>query len=122
MLSAIIKEQACIGCGICLDACPFDAIIGAVGHMHTVLVNECIGCKLCLDPCPVDCIDIVPIDLEQPQSIIDKKQIISKARERRISKLARIKSECVAKLSEQNMVKNDIQEILLTKSNVKTVD
>ena len=53
---AVIDEQACIGCTLCIDACPVDAIVGAARLMHTVIAAECTGCKLCLPPCPVDCI------------------------------------------------------------------
>ena len=55
-LKAAIDEQTCIGCTLCLQACPVDAILGAPKHMHTVITTECTGCELCLEPCPVDCI------------------------------------------------------------------
>ncbi len=55
---ARIIEQECIGCTLCIKACPFDAIIGASKHLHTVLNQYCTGCKLCLPPCPVDCITL----------------------------------------------------------------
>ena len=57
----VIDEQRCIGCTLCVQACPVDAIVGAAKQMHTVIESECTGCNLCLPPCPVDCIDIVPI-------------------------------------------------------------
>lgn len=53
---AVIDEQTCIGCTLCIEACPVDAIVGAARLMHTVIAAECTGCKLCLPPCPVDCI------------------------------------------------------------------
>ena len=59
-LVAVIDEQVCIGCTLCIQACPVDAILGAAKHMHTVIADECTGCKLCLPPCPVDCIYMVP--------------------------------------------------------------
>ncbi|MFY0664380.1 MAG: electron transport complex subunit RsxB [Natronospirillum sp.] len=58
---AVIREEECIGCTKCIQACPVDAILGAAKQMHTVIAVECTGCDLCLDPCPVDCIDMVPI-------------------------------------------------------------
>lgn len=56
---ARIDESRCIGCFLCVPACPVDAIIGAKGFMHTVLTRECTGCGLCLPPCPVDCISLL---------------------------------------------------------------
>lgn len=53
---AVIDETACIGCRLCIDACPVDAIVGAAKFMHTVIADSCTGCELCLAPCPVDCI------------------------------------------------------------------
>lgn len=56
---ALIDEALCIGCTLCIEACPFDAIVGAAKLMHTVIARECTGCKLCVPPCPVDCISLV---------------------------------------------------------------
>lgn len=57
---AVIREDECIGCTKCIQACPVDAILGGPKLMHTVIESECTGCDLCVDPCPVDCIDMVP--------------------------------------------------------------
>jgi Na+-translocating ferredoxin:NAD+ oxidoreductase subunit B len=53
---AVIDEQICIGCTLCMQACPVDAIVGAPKQMHTVIAERCTGCDLCVPPCPVDCI------------------------------------------------------------------
>jgi electron transport complex protein RnfB len=55
---ALIDESLCIGCVICIKACPIDAILGAAKQMHSVLVEECTGCELCIAPCPMDCISM----------------------------------------------------------------
>jgi len=54
----VIDEGACIGCTLCIQACPVDAIVGAAKQMHTVIASLCTGCDLCVPPCPVDCIDM----------------------------------------------------------------
>jgi electron transport complex protein RnfB len=59
---AYIREDECIGCTKCIQACPVDAILGAAKLMHTVIVDECTGCDLCVEPCPVDCIDMLPVE------------------------------------------------------------
>jgi Na+-translocating ferredoxin:NAD+ oxidoreductase subunit B len=60
LLVARIDEATCIGCTLCIAACPVDAIVGAQKRMHGVLASLCSGCELCVPPCPVDCIAIVP--------------------------------------------------------------
>ena len=61
---AVIREDECIGCTKCIQACPVDAIVGAAKLMHTVIESECTGCDLCVAPCPVDCIDMPFINSE----------------------------------------------------------
>ena len=58
---AVIDEAACIGCTLCIQACPVDAIVGAAKQMHTVVAELCTGCDLCVAPCPVDCIAMVDV-------------------------------------------------------------
>ncbi len=58
---ALIDEQLCIGCTLCIQACPVDAIVGAAKQMHTVVRALCTGCDLCVAPCPVDCITMVEV-------------------------------------------------------------
>ncbi|MCK5818856.1 MAG: electron transport complex subunit RsxB [Psychromonas sp.] len=62
-LLAFIREDQCIGCTKCIQACPVDAILGATRQMHTVISEECTGCELCVAPCPTDCIEMIPIAL-----------------------------------------------------------
>lgn len=57
---AVIDEAACIGCTLCIQACPVDAIVGAAKQMHTVVASLCTGCDLCVAPCPIDCIAMLP--------------------------------------------------------------
>lgn len=59
---AFIVEAECIGCTLCIQACPVDAILGAAKRMHTVIQDECTGCELCLPPCPVECIHMHPLE------------------------------------------------------------
>ena len=78
---ALIDEEVCIGCTLCIQACPVDAILGAAKHMHTIIEDECTGCELCVEPCPVDCIDMVEVKTDlhtwkwpQPEQPLEKPQ------------------------------------------------
>jgi len=64
VLVAVIDEAHCIGCTLCIQACPVDAIVGANKLMHTVIPEYCTGCELCVAPCPVDCIEMQPTTIE----------------------------------------------------------
>ena len=55
---AVIDESWCIGCTLCIKACPVDCIVGAAKQMHTVIEPLCTGCELCVPACPVDCISL----------------------------------------------------------------
>lgn len=65
---ARIREAECIGCTLCIQACPVDAILGTAQAMHTIIERECTGCELCLPPCPVDCIDLVTIETPEAET------------------------------------------------------
>ena len=89
---AVIDEAVCIGCKKCIDACPVDAIVGAVKLMHTVIAADCTGCALCVPPCPVDCIALVPVaaDGERWHAYRDDETVRWRAlTERRLQRLAR---------------------------------
>lgn len=63
--AALIREQDCIGCTLCIKACPVDCIVGAPKLMHTVIHDACTGCELCIPACPVDCIELRPASGER---------------------------------------------------------
>jgi electron transport complex protein RnfB len=72
---AFIDESRCIGCALCLPACPVDAIVGASGHMHTVIVADCTGCELCLPVCPVDCITMETSPIVRDTADLDRANV-----------------------------------------------
>jgi Na+-translocating ferredoxin:NAD+ oxidoreductase subunit B len=90
---AIIDENLCIGCTLCLQACPVDAIIGAAKQMHTIIPELCTGCDLCVPPCPVDCIEMVPVTGEKTGWDAWSQQEADAARERHDWRLARLARE-----------------------------
>lgn len=90
---AVVDEAWCIGCRLCIEACPVDAIVGAPKRMHTVIEAECTGCELCVDPCPVDCIRMLPATFgpRSPDSWL--KTRAGKARRRYQFRRRRLESE-----------------------------
>jgi Na+-translocating ferredoxin:NAD+ oxidoreductase subunit B len=78
---ALIDEGRCIGCTLCIEACPVDAIVGAQGLMHTVVEPWCIGCRLCLPPCPVDCIEMA--ETQSPWTLAHKAAAKARASHRK---------------------------------------
>jgi len=81
---ALIDETHCIGCTLCIQACPVDAIVGANKLMHTVLASQCTGCGLCLPPCPVDCIEMRPAGHEWTAAHAEQAREHHQARQRRL--------------------------------------
>jgi electron transport complex protein RnfB len=90
---AVIDEQVCIGCTLCMQACPGDAIVGAPKHMHTVVAELCTGCDLCVPPCPVDCISIPPVTGEATGWDAWSQPLADAARERHNRREARLARE-----------------------------
>ena len=90
LLVAVIDEPACIGCTLCIAACPVDAIAGGPKRMHTVLPSLCSGCELCLPPCPVDCIVLVPVARQWSAADADAARARHAARDARLRRAERI--------------------------------
>ena len=88
LLQAIIDEAHCIGCTLCIAACPVDAIVGANKRMHIVLPALCIGCNSCVPPCPVDCIDMVPAGRDWTAADETAARAHHQARNERLTRLA----------------------------------
>jgi H+/Na+-translocating ferredoxin:NAD+ oxidoreductase subunit B len=89
---ALIDEARCIGCTLCIQACPVDAVVGAAQRMHSVLSELCSGCELCVPPCPVDCIAMVPPAADDAWTA--ERAGAARARyERRNARLARARRE-----------------------------
>ncbi len=94
---ALIDEPRCIGCTLCIQACPVDAIVGAASQMHTVIVELCTGCDLCVAPCPVDCIAMVPATGTDAQWTAPRRDAARDRFVRRKLRLARDKAERAAR-------------------------
>ena len=98
---AVIDEPACIGCTLCIAACPVDAIVGARKLMHTVITADCTGCGLCIPPCPVDCIILRPTgtsrDREQQRSAAPRLRERYRAHQTRHAAREQLRRERAAK-------------------------
>ncbi|MGA0570967.1 electron transport complex subunit RsxB [Variovorax sp. VNK109] len=90
---AVIDEAWCIGCTLCIKACPTDAIMGSNKRMHTVIEPYCTGCELCLPVCPVDCISLENVTGERTGWQAWSAQQADEARDRYESRARRIKHE-----------------------------
>ena len=90
---AFIDESLCIGCTLCIQACPVDAILGAAKQMHTILPSLCTGCDLCVAPCPVDCIAMVPVTGERTGWDAWSQLEANAARDRHDFRMARLRRE-----------------------------
>ncbi|MDR5854070.1 electron transport complex subunit RsxB [Caballeronia sp. LZ062] len=99
---AVIDENLCIGCTLCMQACPVDAIAGAAKQMHTVIDALCTGCDLCVPPCPVDCITMIPVTGDATGWDAWSQQQADAARtrhDRRVARLAQERRQAEAKAS-----------------------
>jgi electron transport complex protein RnfB len=92
---AIIDEAWCIGCTLCIAACPTDAIVGANKRMHTVVEPYCTGCELCIPACPVDCISLEPIDINLSGWASWPQELADLARQRYDLRTTRLKREAI---------------------------
>jgi len=97
---AVIDEARCIGCTLCIQACPVDAIVGAAKLMHTVVTELCSGCDLCVAPCPVDCIEMLPAKEEDVWDAA-RADASRKRFERRRARLERERRERTERLAAQ---------------------
>lgn len=125
-LLAVIDESICIGCVMCIKACPTDAIVGSAKLMHTVIEQDCTGCELCVEPCPVDCIDMVeqqqtpeadwlwadysPLATERARKQTNKKIARETNRKQAKSSMSKLRELRKEKGTEQ--IKNDIAAAL----------
>ncbi|MFL9983093.1 electron transport complex subunit RsxB [Paraburkholderia sediminicola] len=114
---AVIDEQVCIGCTLCMQACPVDAIVGAPKQMHTVIAELCTGCDLCVPPCPVDCIAMPPVTSEATGWDAWSQSQADAARERhnrREARLAREREATEARAAARRAVSNAPAQVMET--------
>ena len=98
---ARIIDSLCIGCTLCIAACPVDAIVGTAKRLHAVIIEDCTGCELCVAPCPVDCIEMI----DPPAALAGWGQTKADAARqrllRRTARLARVEQATQERLARQ---------------------
>jgi electron transport complex protein RnfB len=115
---ALIDEAHCIGCTLCIQACPVDAIVGAAKCMHTVIAELCTGCDLCIPPCPVDCIAMLPLpDAQAPwtRAMADDARARFRFRKVRLERDASERADRLARKAQQKLAQapDDKKAIIL---------
>ncbi len=106
LLVAVIDEAHCIGCTLCIQACPVDAIMGANKFMHTIIPDLCSGCELCVAPCPVDCIAMVDANRPWTQDDANAARTRHEQRAQRLQLNAAEKEERMHRASAQTTAAN----------------
>lgn len=117
-----IDENWCIGCTLCIDACPVDAIIGTHKRMHTVIEAECTGCELCLPVCPVDCMLLENVSGEASGWDAWSAASADKARKRYADRQARLAAPVVAAPSLPETHKQSRVQAALARAKAQTAN
>jgi electron transport complex protein RnfB len=120
LLAAVIDEPSCIGCTLCMEACPVDAIVGAASLMHTVIEAECTGCHWCVPACPVDCIRMVSTG--RVLSREDRKQRAAQYERRYLARKARLGRQALQGAPDNQDTKRSVIEQAIQRARQRLQD